>query len=71
MGTHWFLSMFVMVCALCWRQVSADLCYNVKIGSCDCQEVDDHLEIDCSYRELKAYPDIETIHHVNNAILPT
>lgn len=48
--------------------VYADLCDNVRIEACDCQDVAEQLEIDCSYRELKAYPEIEVIHQVNRVI---
>lgn len=46
------------------KQVFADLCSNIQIGTCDCQEMSEQLEIDCSYRDLKAYPDIDKMHQV-------
>lgn len=49
--------------------VLADLCDNVQIGTCDCEDVAEQLEIDCSYRELKTYPDIDKMYQVKYRVI--
>lgn len=58
------LTMLMFICRLPYA-VNANQCNDVQIETCDCQEVFDLIELECSERELKSYPEIDNMHQVS------